>query len=168
MAFLSFDPAFQLCEAVRVLQVSQVMRLFLQLGCQHLVLPEHLAYKVSVYADASVVDVLVNMPVLPFLVGYGTDAVEPFKYEFLCDYVLSVVLYECFPLLGGIRGCVLCSSVVADGWFAWPAEILNQALSCGHLLLVFRQSQCIAKLCQAVRIAQFCGHDHCVLPLLGW
>ena len=168
MAFLPFDPALQLCEAVRILQVRQVMRFFLQLCCQYLVLLEHLAYKISVYTDASVIDVLVNLPVLPFLVGYGTDAVEPFKYEFLCDYVLPVVLYECFPLVWCIRGCVPCSSMVADSWFAWLAEILNQALSCGHLLLVFRQSQGIAKLCQAVRVAQLCGHDHCVLPLFRW
>ena len=141
------------------------MCFFLQLCCQHLVLHEHLAYKVSVYADSSVIDVLVNLPVLPFLVGYGTDAVELFKYEFLCDYVLSVVLYECFPLVWCIRGRVPCPSMIAYGRFAWLAEVLNQALSCGHLLLVFRQSQGIAKLCQAVRVAQLCGHDHCVLPL---
>ena len=120
------------------------MRFFLQLCCQYLVLLEYLAYKVSIDADASVVDVLVNLPVLPFLLGYGADAIELFKYELLCDYVLSVVLYECFPLVWCICGCVPCSSVVADSRFTWLAEILNQALSCGHLLLVFRQPQCIA------------------------
>ena len=144
------------------------MRFFLQLCCPHLVLLEHLAYKVSVYAEASVIDVLVNLPVLPFLVRYWTDSVELFKYEFLCNYVLPVVLYECFPLVGCIRFRVPCPSMVAYGRPAWLAEILNQALSCGHLLLVFWKSQGIAKLRQAVRVAQLCGHDHCVLPLFRW
>ena len=156
---LGGEPAFQLLQAVRVLQGCDRPGFLLQPFAVLFVKANYLLYHRKIYTNPAVVHPLIKAPQL-LLALRKQVALQLVTDCHLRDHVLPIVLYVELPLVGIVLREVSGPPAVGLCGLARLREILDQGLTDRILQLVFRKSQGNAGIRQRSRQPALERHDH--------
>lgn len=128
------EPLLHLLDAVRILQIRNRLHLLCQLAVGAGVHVDGLLHEIHVDAHASVVDLLVDVVLVPHEVRHREVPQFPLDHHLDLDVAL-VVLFECRPFAGIIRWQVPSASAVRLGGCAGDGEVFDEGLAFIHLLV---------------------------------